>query len=175
MPETVLITIYKTLILPHLNYGILLWGFNSDQLFKLQKRLVRIIKLKKYNAHTDPLFKDLKILKIKDMFIQNELKFLFKLENNLLPQNISNFFNKNENTRYNIRRLAKYQIPRVKHAFADKCLRVSIPILLRDFPSIVTDKLYTHSFKGFSDYLKQYFINNYESQCSAQNCYVCNT
>ena len=35
IPQNVLFTIYNTLIMPHLNYGILTWGFNSDRIFKI--------------------------------------------------------------------------------------------------------------------------------------------
>ena len=51
IPENVLLTVYNTLIIPHLNYGILTWGFNSDKILKIQKKTVRSITLSKYNAY----------------------------------------------------------------------------------------------------------------------------
>ena len=50
-------------ILP-INYGILTWGYEPESILKLQKKAVRIITLAKYNAHTEPIFKKLSILKI---------------------------------------------------------------------------------------------------------------
>ena len=38
-PEKILLTLYNTLILPHLNYCILLWGANTENIHKLQKKL----------------------------------------------------------------------------------------------------------------------------------------
>ena len=38
-PEEILLTLYNTLILPHLNYCILLWGANTENIHKLQKKL----------------------------------------------------------------------------------------------------------------------------------------
>ena len=38
-PEEILLTLYNTLILPHLNYCILLWGANIENIHKLQKKL----------------------------------------------------------------------------------------------------------------------------------------
>jgi hypothetical protein len=38
-------------------------GHKADDFVKLQKKVVRIIADSKYNAHTDPIFKSLKILK----------------------------------------------------------------------------------------------------------------
>ena len=34
-PQHVLVAIYKSLFVPHLNYGSLLWGHNFDTVFKL--------------------------------------------------------------------------------------------------------------------------------------------
>ena len=52
VPAHVLRIIYNSLILPHLQYSILAWGFYADRLFKLQKRAMRIITNSKYHAHT---------------------------------------------------------------------------------------------------------------------------
>ena len=37
LPSSVLLTIYNSLILPQLTYGILVWGYESNCIFKLQK------------------------------------------------------------------------------------------------------------------------------------------
>ena len=52
-----------TLIQPHLNCCIFVWGFNCVRLIKLQKNVLRYIGLTSYTAHCDPLFKTFKILK----------------------------------------------------------------------------------------------------------------
>ena len=60
--------IYNALILPRINYGLLVWGYENEKIFKLQKKAIRLISLAKYNAHTEPLFKTLNLLKINDIF-----------------------------------------------------------------------------------------------------------
>ena len=40
---------YNALILSQINYGILLWGYNSERIFKLQKKALCIISLQKQN------------------------------------------------------------------------------------------------------------------------------
>ena len=64
LPCSVLLTIYNSLILPHLNYGILAWGYDTTRIFRLQKNSLRAISSAKYIAHTDPLFKSLALLKV---------------------------------------------------------------------------------------------------------------
>ena len=59
-PKTLLL-MYNSFILSSLNYGILVWDYNTDKLLKLQKRAVRVISKSKFNAHTDPLFQNLQI------------------------------------------------------------------------------------------------------------------
>ena len=48
-----------------------------------------------YNAHTDPLFKENKILKIKDNFNLNCLKLYHKYKNQELPNFFNNMFTTN--------------------------------------------------------------------------------
>ena len=55
LPSSVLQTIYNTLILPHLIYGILAWGRHTNAIHTIQKIAIRIIAASIYNAHTEPL------------------------------------------------------------------------------------------------------------------------
>ncbi len=68
--------IYNFLKLSHLNFGILLWGYKCEKVFKLQKEIVRILSLSTYNAHTDVLLKKMKLLKISDILKLQQLKFI---------------------------------------------------------------------------------------------------
>ena len=54
LPQSVLTAIYFPLIQCHFNYGVLAWGHQSNGLFKLQKRILRIITCSQYDSHTAP-------------------------------------------------------------------------------------------------------------------------
>ena len=54
-------TLYNTLILPHFNYGLILWGHDNTRLHKLQKRALRTITNSRYNSHPEPICKLLNI------------------------------------------------------------------------------------------------------------------
>ena len=43
LPQTTLLTVYNSLILPDLNYCLLAWGHYSKRIHKLQKKAIRII------------------------------------------------------------------------------------------------------------------------------------
>ena len=61
----------------------------------------------------------------------------------------------------------------VKHAFAKKCLRHSLPLLLNNLHEIVTENLISHSTQGFAKYVKIHLLQNYQVACNIRNCYVC--
>ena len=89
LPTDILRTVYNSLIVCHLNYGILLRGTQlaeNDKLHKLLKRAVRIITSNSYLSHSEPLFAQLCRLKSCDIYKCQLLKFIFKLVHKQLPQ-----------------------------------------------------------------------------------------
>ena len=51
-----------------MNYGLLVWGIECHRFEKVQKKALRLITNSKYIAHTNPLFRQLNLLKINDIF-----------------------------------------------------------------------------------------------------------
>ncbi|ELU11830.1 hypothetical protein CAPTEDRAFT_188638 [Capitella teleta] len=161
LSKKVLLTLYS-LILPHLTYGILACGAKSNDIAKLQKKSMRIITASKYNAHTEPLFKAHHLLKIEDIYKVYQLNFYFKWKNGNLPKYFNSFCcNINRDTHSNHTRTTLTVPARVNHEFAKHSLRHSLIILLNQTLNIITDKITTHSFHGFSSYVKNYYINTY--------------
>ena len=95
LPLSAMKLMYDSLILSHLQFGITNWGFEWDRISKLQKRALRIMTNSRYNAHTEPLFKQLHLLKVKDTFEIQCLKFWYKYMNNKLPNYFRNKFTYN--------------------------------------------------------------------------------
>ena len=60
VPKMILIQLYTTLILSHINYGILIWGHQHDKITQLEKRVIRSITLSRYLAHCEPINKKCK-------------------------------------------------------------------------------------------------------------------
>ena len=84
-PQNILITLYKSFFVSHINYGSLFWGHTGGALDKIKKRVVRTITYSNYIAHSEPLLKELNLLKVKDLFELKNFKFLFNLYHNNLP------------------------------------------------------------------------------------------
>ena len=171
LPQRIL---YNSLILPQLQYCILSWGFKSDIFLKLQKRAVRIITCSKYNAHTEPLFKTLNLLKIEDIMKIKALKSYYRYKQNELQKYFDSLFTEsNDNHSHDTRhKSVLYQLP-TKTSTERLYVRHYIPEILTKTPECITEKLDTHSFGAFSNYMKNCHIQNYKANCLIENCYIC--
>ena len=96
IPEKELVSLYYAIFVSHLSYGSQIWSQNSnshlDKIVSLQKRALRTIKFADFNAHSDPLFKDLRILKIHDNVKVQNCLFVHDSLNNKLPDCFKNYF-----------------------------------------------------------------------------------
>ena len=92
LPFSVLQTMYKSLILPIIYYGLLLWGPHCERLFLLQKLIMRVITNSNYIAHIDPIFKTLNLLKLADLYRLQLYKLYNVLQNE--KTNSTNLFQK---------------------------------------------------------------------------------
>ena len=54
-PKYIFQTLYNSLIMSYINYGLLLWGVESHQIEPLQKKTIRLITNSNYSAHTTPV------------------------------------------------------------------------------------------------------------------------
>ena len=189
-PKTILLNIYNALFTPHLNYGILIWGFMSTtRLLTIQKKCVRSISNVHCFTHAQFLFKKLKILQVDDIFLSMLLKFYFKLMNDLQPYYFNAFKPKSESHSFNLR-LKRFENVSTKKVYCDNCVRFGLIKLIKSIekpsssiddsiyetnfkynkllskPSFIIKciiaKVHTHSYMGFCNYIKIRFIELYE-------------
>lgn len=176
IPQQILRMLYNSLILPHLNYCLLCWGFSWNRIFKLQKKAMRIITCSKYNAHTTPIFKNLGLLKINDILNLHLFKFYYKYVNNNLPVYLQSFdlLQRSDIHSHNTRFSGQLVTPRTNMCLADRCVRNYLPYFINNIPDQITEKIYTHSIQGAGNYYKTYILSTYENICNIPNCYICN-
>ena len=145
-PTAILKSIYNTLLLPYIDYCILTWGSQIDKLHKLQNRAIRNITKSDYRAHTEPLCKEHKLLKVHDIYYLAVLKFYSKLVNNNLPHYFSSFtpqFSAGQQN-YNLRN-PTMQLPRIKHEFPKQSLRYKLITTLNITPNETLEVAKTQS------------------------------
>ena len=113
LPKSSLRMLYYSLIYPYFYYCNIVWAStyktNLRRLVILQKRIIRIINKSHFNAHTDPIFKDLGILKFNDIHLLQLGQFMYSCKNSFLPPRFNNNFSQsnqfhsyNTNTVYRI-------------------------------------------------------------------------
>ena len=145
LPLRIKLILYNTLLLPHLNYCLMNWGFQDHRIGLIQKKAVRIITLSKYNAHTSPLCKKLNVLTVRDMHSLQELKCYYKYLHDTLPDNWKLTTNSTI-YRHFTRRHNYIHIARTNHVFAERCLRNNLPKIINNTPNSVKEKLFTHAY-----------------------------
>ena len=175
LPTHTLKNIYDSLINSYLNYGVLCWGFNPNRLFNLQKKALRIICKSKYNAHTDPLFKQQKVLKLSDIIERKLYKFYFRYKKKQLPAYFMSNLNITHAEHHHYTRNNLYVTPRLYHRFAEYSVRYQLILLLNKNESNIINKIETHSEFGFVQYIKRCKIDQYPTNCNIINCYICNS
>ena len=87
----ILRTIYFTIFDSHINYADLIWGQNLhavNRIVILQKKALRIMNFQSRDSHSSPLFKSNHILKLEDKILIENILFINKSFNNLLPPTI---------------------------------------------------------------------------------------
>ena len=115
-----------------MSYGLPVWGCANQELinklFILQKKAIRAITFSDFRAHSSPIFKDLGILKIYDLFQYQVSSLMWDFDHNTLPKSLNVLFKKTRNMHAYSTRFVnsdKLTIPRVNSsAYGDKSFQV---------------------------------------------------
>ena len=165
IPSRILHTLYCSLILPYLSYGIIIWGDTCktylSKLEKLQKWAIRTISKAHYRSHTQPLFAKNKILKVSDMHSLDLGVFMYKNSTNDLPQLFSHYFTKRSDVhKYPTRFANNLNLSNNKKSFSDHGVRRKGPLLWNSLTKKIRD---SSSVKHFRCQLKRSLLNKYEN------------
>ena len=125
-PTHKLLTIYKSLFVPRINYRSLVWGQNFNSISKLQKKIIRTVTRSNYIAHSEPLLKELNLLSVKNLMDLKLIKFLHKLYDNKLPISFNEYmpYLEARETKYNLCP-HPLPVPRVNHALLNHVSYIS--------------------------------------------------
>ena len=141
LPIESLHTLYFSLLHPHITYGILAWGNANNNLLQktqtIQKRAMRTIYNKRYNSHTDPLFKESRILKISDLYQLEVMTFMHDNIHGELPISFDNIYHMNDQMQgvYETRQAHMFDVPRTKSRFVDKLPLFQFPTIWNNWYS----------------------------------------
>ena len=171
--------IYYSLFDSHLNFGNLLWGCSNHKILEkvenLQKRCIRNVALKSFRAHTEPIFKDLKILKLSDKIAFARSVFMHQYKNKKLPISFSDIFT-------DITCSDELQTRHNDYNFVNKPAKKkyleSFPykMFVSNWNHLSIDLKSTADATDFQQLLKDHYLSKYniESQCEGP-CFSCDT
>lgn len=151
-------TLYFSFIHPHLTYAIEIWGKSANvhvnSILRLQKKALRIITSVNRYAESAPIFHNLKILTVYQIYHLQTLLFLYKFTNGILPSIFGDFFQKLNSTR-ETRNDGLFRIPLMKNTFSQRSLRYQGALIWNTH----FNKLqYNISFTAFKKRAKQYIL-----------------
>ena len=155
LPLDVLLCLYNALFLSFLQYGLIVWGGTYasyiEPIFKLQKKAVRAISFQSRLSPSLPIFKDLKLLKLSEIFELRLSTFVFDSVNKTSPSCFHNFFLFNSSVhQYSTRQASQgdlYLLRKNSSQYGLKSIRYlgaklwnPLPVELRNAPSKVSFK-----------------------------------
>ena len=125
---------------------------------KVQKYFVRAIMNKPKNHHTDPLFKELKIMKIKELEHFESSKLAFCIKEKLLPRPIIKMFHTygRKNHPYNTR---NKDLPNIKKHKSNSYNRSFLCKSLHNFSTLKKKLQLSKSKNEFVDSYKKHLFN----------------
>ena len=179
LPLRIRRTLYFSLFDSHLNFGSLLWGCAEQKLLKkietLQKKCIRNVALKGSFSHSEPIFKELKILKFVDKISFFRALFMHQYRNNKLPVSFTNIFQDITNTDELQTRHNDYNY---KNSPAVYKYLENFPYkkIITNWNSLSIELKATAEILDFQCTLKNKFLSGYTSdfKCTSP-CYSCKT
>ena len=96
VPRITLINIYESLILPHVSYGLTVWGMASkcyiNEILILQKRAFRFINFSHLKEHAVPLFIEANSLPVNFLRYEAVSCRMYDIQNGIAPKNFLDLF-----------------------------------------------------------------------------------
>ena len=124
--------------------------------------LLRIINNSHFNAHTDPIFKDLGILKFNDIHLLQLGQFMYSCKNSFLPPKFNNKFSQsNQFHSYNTRHSQAHRLPYCRTNTKTFSPFFQGPI--KSFNSLDNKVINSQSLSSFKKKLKIKLLSKYEN------------
>ena len=151
----------------------------SNRIELLQKKAIRLITNSSYTAHTTPLFIELGLLKIQNMFKLKLLKFYYKLSSNLLPKYFESY--RDVIKRLPVRELRQHYIhsPLIRRVHEECSPLFQLIEVINNLKAdkndtiLETIRLKSHTYYGFSFNVTMVCLSAYDPICRLNSCYTC--
>ena len=154
VPYKTLLSIYNSLVQPHLDYCSSVWGSCSkslsQKLQKLQNRAARVITFSNYDRNTDELLRMVNWVKLDRQRLVDKSIMMYKIVNNMVPEYLSSHFVLRSDTlTYNLRDSdGTLAIPQPRTNYCKRSLSYSGVVLWNSLPLNTRQSLSLNEFKS---------------------------
>ena len=162
----ILIQLYYSITYPFLIFGCTVWGMiyntNIQPIVLLQKKIIRIMTFSKFDAHTNPIFHKLKLLKINEIIKLYIAIFMYQYVQGMLPNAFDSFFTTTNSMHDYSTRLAlksTFHLPKIRTNFG----KFSIRYFGSKVWNGIEDSLKSLTFFRFKRQLKESYLKLYET------------
>ena len=161
LPSQTLLSLYNTLILPHLQYCVWAWGNTYrtylNKIYIVQKKALRLINNSSFRSHAGPLFLKFNCLNIFNIYKYHLGVLMYKFKSRSLPKAIQSMFTLNSTMHsYNTRSSSKFHIFGVQTNFFKSIVRHQGPILWNSLNCLSPAR----NVFQFKKHLKKYLLTN---------------
>ena len=172
-----ILRLYNALVLPHLQYCLMVWGdFEEgrnkklgESLLRYQKKFMGLIAGKTGRFHSDPIFSQLHLLKIGDLYKQQLRVHAWKFLKGKLPQNQVAMLSKVSDTHRHNTRAAKNGLS--LSSLDHRSLGYRVP---KEWLSLPEEVREMSSLTGLKRKSKDKFLEIYKSfKCNSSVCTIC--
>ena len=173
-PQNILVTLYKSYFIPHINYGSLPWGQVGESIGKIRKKAIRAITWS-IPAPSEPLLKELNLLKVNDIF-QIKKFFFLKLYHKTLPPYLNKYRPDLEKieTPYSHR---PHLLPvlRVSHVYVEAGIVYKLVVMQNKITisdNLISRRIHDQSCSrtGFNQLVIQDILDSYSYICDLAQC-----
>ena len=180
VPRYVLLIIYNSLCMSHISYALSVWGSSPacslKRIISLQKRGIRQVCNAKYNAHTSPLFKQCKVLKLKDLNKLQCCKLMLRKKRGLINSyHASKIPDKFDPDKQITRQ--SFDIILQTHNSRSKInsLNYKVGFFWNSLPFSFKSDVHYQSFSlgTFAKDIKRTILSSYKTECTKPKCYTC--
>ena len=169
--------LYNALVLPHLQYCLMIWGdfeegrnkLLGESLLRYQKKFLGLISERRGRYHSDPIFSRLGILKVHDLYKQQLRIHAWKFVKDRLPNNQVAMLSRVSDRHSHNTRSSKsgLYVSTQDH----RSIGYRIPKEWQALPEVLRQ---TNSLGGLKKKSKEMFLENYRKfSCKEQNCFIC--
>jgi len=145
LSEHCLLSIYYTLIHSYITYALPIWSSTNktslNQIFVKQKSAVRIVSKSKASAHTEPIFKKLRILPLPLLVDFFKIQFMFSFSKKEIPAAFENYWVLNRDVRLQNLNINDENVVELRNDY-DLFIPFSRLVNTNNFPYISFSKLW---------------------------------